>query len=140
MRVIHPPLWAPTKGYSPGILAEGAHLFVAGQIGWNAQQEFTTDDFIEQFSIALDNVLAVVESAGARPDQITEMTVFVTDLDAYRARARELGPLWRERLGRHYPAMALVGVNGLVEPRALVEIQARAVLSPLPNHQQEEER
>ena len=133
LTVIHPPEWTPTKGYSAGMRADGgAHIFVAGQIGWDAQQRFTTDDFIEQFAIALDNVLSVVRAAGALPEHIVEMTVYVTDLDAYRQRARELGPVWRERLGRHYPAMALVGVSGLVEPRAQVEIQARAVL-PTPS-------
>ena len=110
LSVIHPPEWAPTKGYSAGVRGDGgAQLFVAGQIGWDAQQRFTTDDFIEQFTLALDNVLSVVSAAGGRPDQIAEMTIYVTDLDAYRQRARELGPVWRERLGRHYPAMALVG-------------------------------
>jgi len=129
LTVIHPPTWAPTKGYSAGMLAvEGAQLFVAGQIGWSAQQVFETDDFIEQFALALDHVLSVVQSAGGAPEHIAEMTVYVTDLDAYRQRARELGPIWKARLGRHYPAMALVGVSGLVEPRAQVEIQARAVI------------
>lgn len=134
LTVIHPPEWAPTKGYSAGICARGgARLFIAGQIGWDAQQRFNTDDFIEQFTLALDNVLSVVRAAGGLPEHIAEMTVYVTDLDAYRQRARELGPVWRERLGRHYPAMALVGVSGLVEPRAQVEIQAHAVL-PDPQH------
>ena len=134
LTVIHPLEWAPTKGYSAGMSAgEGAHLFIAGQIGWDAEQRFTTDDFIEQFALALDNVLSVVRAGGGAPEHIAEMTVYVTDLDAYRQRARELGPIWRERLGRHYPAMALVGVSGLVEQRAKVEIQARAVI-PHPVH------
>lgn len=127
-RVIHPEGWAPTKGYSAGMLAEGRHLFIAGQIGWDAQQRFNSDDLIEQFTTALDNVCAVLSQAGGSPEHLTEMTVFVTDLQGYRERYRELGPVWKERLGRHYPAMALIGVAGLVEPRALVEIQARAVL------------
>ena len=139
LSVVHPPEWAPTKGYSAGVRADGgAQLFVAGQIGWDAQQRFTTDDFIEQFTLALDNVLSVVRAAGGRPEQIAEMTIYVTDLDAYRQRARELGPVWRERLGRHYPAMALVGVSGLVEPRAQVEIQARAVLPAHPTSDPQE--
>ena len=127
-QVIHPSEWAPTKGYSAGILAEGRQLFIAGQIGWDAQQAFHSDDLIEQFALALDNILAVLKAAGGEVKHLTEMTIFVTDLEAYRQRYRELGPIWRERLGRHYPAMALIGVAGLVEERALVEIQARAVL------------
>jgi len=129
LTVIHPPEWVATKGYSAGMSARaGTHLFIAGQIGWDAEQRFTSDDFIEQFALALDNVLSVVRASGGAPEHIAEMTVYVTDLEAYRQRARELGPIWRERLGRHYPAMALVGVSGLVELRAKVEIQARAVI------------
>lgn len=129
LTVIHPPTWAATKGYSAGMsVCGGTHVFVAGQIGWNAQQQFITDDFIEQFTLALDHVLTVVRTAGGVAEHIAEMTIYVTDLASYRLRARELGPIWRERFGRHYPAMALVGVQGLVEPRAQVEIQARAVI------------
>ena len=126
--IVHPEDWAPTKGYSAGIIAEGRQLFIAGQIGWDAQQTFHSDDLIEQFATALDNVCAVLFAAGGEVEHLTEMTVFVTDLEGYRIRYRELGPIWKERLGRHYPAMALIGVSGLVETRALVEIQARAVL------------
>ena len=127
-QVVHPQGWSPTKGYSAGMIAEGRQLFIAGQIGWDEQQVFHSDDLIEQFACALDNVLAVLHEAGGEVHQLTEMTVFVTDLEGYRQRYRELGPLWKTRLGRHYPAMALIGVSGLVEERALVEIQARAVL------------
>jgi enamine deaminase RidA (YjgF/YER057c/UK114 family) len=128
-RVIHPNHWPATPGYSPGVLAQGYPLFIAGQIGWNEHQIFETDDFIEQFAQALDHVLAVLDTAGGEVSDLTEMTIFVTDLDAYRTRTKELGAVWRKRMGRTYPAMALVGVQGLVEKRALVEIQARAVLS-----------
>ena len=127
-QIVHPKDWIPTKGYSAGMIAEGLHLFIAGQIGWDTQQQFYSDDLIEQFATALDNVCAVLFAAGGKVQHLTEMTIFVTDLEAYRMRYRELGPIWKERLGRHYPAMALIGVSGLVEPRALVEIQARAVL------------
>lgn len=129
MDIIHPPHWAPTKGYSAGTKASGCHIFIAGQVGWNAQQQWTTTDFIEQFEIALTNVLDVLKEGGGEVRHLTEMTIYVTDLDAYRQRARELGPIWRTLMGKHYPAMALVGVAGLVEKEALVEIQARAVLS-----------
>lgn len=130
VRVIHPEGWAPTKGYSAGMLASGNTLFIAGQIGWDTQQQFHSGDLIEQFALALDNVLAVLYAAGGQVTHLTEMTIFVTDLEGYRQRYRELGPIWRARLGHHYPAMALIGVSGLVEPQALVEIQARAVLPP----------
>jgi enamine deaminase RidA (YjgF/YER057c/UK114 family) len=127
-QVVHPSHWKATKGYSAGMIAEGRQLFIAGQIGWDAQQVFHSDDLIEQFTLALDNILDVLKAANGEVEHITEMTVYVTDLKGYRQRYRELGPIWRERLGRHFPAMALVGVAGLVEERALVEIQARAVL------------
>ena len=127
-QVVHPEGWAPTKGYSAGMVASGRQLFIAGQIGWDAQQHFHSDDLIEQFSLALDNILAVLYAAGGQVAHLTEMTIFVTDLDGYRQRYRELGPIWKAKLGRHYPAMALIGVSGLVEPQAKVEIQARAVL------------
>ena len=129
MEIIHPSHWAPTKGYSAGIKATGEHIFIAGQIGWNAQQQWTTTDFIEQFELALTNVIDVLKAGGGEISHLTEMTIYVTDLESYRQRAKELGPIWRKWMGRHYPAMALVGVAGLVEKNALVEIQARAVLS-----------
>jgi enamine deaminase RidA (YjgF/YER057c/UK114 family) len=103
-------------------------LFVAGQIGWRPDGKFITDDLAEQFAQALDNVLAVVSTAGGEPSSIARMTVYVTDLDAYRSSTRAIGQAWRARMGRHYPAMALVGVAGLVEERAKVEIEATCIL------------
>ncbi len=125
---VHPEGWAKARGYANGMLASGRILTIGGQIGWNAQQQFETDDFIEQFAQTLANVVAIVRAAGGEPQHIVSLTVYVTDLDAYRTRARELTAGWREHLGRHYPAMALVGVTGLVEPRAMVEIEGLAVL------------
>lgn len=122
------PGWPAPRGYANGMIGAGRTLHVAGQIGWDASGVFHTDDLIEQFAQALDNVLAVVRGAGGEPTDIASMTVFVTDLPAYRAGRRALGPIWKARLGTHYPAMALVGVAGLVEPRAKVEIQAVAHL------------
>ena len=132
LEFVQPEGFAAPRGYANGVVSRGRTLHVGGQIGWDAQQEFHSDDFAEQFTQALDNVLAVVEAAGGRPQDIASMTIFVTDLDAYRAAAKALGPIWRERLGKHYPAMALVGVAGLVEARALVEIQALAALGERP--------
>ena len=121
IKVINPAGWAEPKGYSNGMLAKGRILHVAGQIGGGA-------DFVAQFGAALDNVLAVITAAGGSPEHIAEMTVYVTDIDAYRNSLRELGPVWKARLGKHYPAMALVGVAALVAPSAMVEIQAIAYL------------
>jgi enamine deaminase RidA (YjgF/YER057c/UK114 family) len=122
------PSWATPRGYTNGIVATGRTLHVAGQLGWQPDGTFATDDLIEQFAIALDNVLTVVAAAGGGPENVASMTIFVTEIETYRARTRELGPIWRTRLGRHYPAMALVAVTALVEPRAKVEILAVAHL------------
>lgn len=127
---VQPEHFARPRGYANGAVTTGGRtLYVGGQIGWQADQTFATDDFVEQFAQALDNVLAVVEAAGGRATDIADMTIYVTDLDAYRQSGRALGAVWRERLGRHYPAMALVGVAGLVHPRAQVEIQVVACLA-----------
>ncbi|HVY48298.1 MAG TPA: RidA family protein [Minicystis sp.] len=122
------PGWPAPKGYANGVVARGATLFVAGQVGWDASGAFASDDLAEQFAQALDNVLAVVRAAGGGPEHLAKMTVYVTDVGAYRAATRAIGAAWRARLGRHFPAMALVGVTELVEPRAKVEIEAVAVL------------
>ena len=128
LRRVHPKDWAPAKGYSNGLAGCGESLFIAGQIGWDAEQRFPSSEFSAQFALALDNVLAVLHAAGGQTTDLAEMTIYVTDLELYRRSAKELGPIWRARMGRHYPAMALVGVNGLVEKEALIEIQARALL------------
>ncbi len=127
---VNPPGWPRPRGYANGLLTAGEGeriLFVAGQIGW-VDGQFTTDDLAEQLGLALDNVLAVVRAAGGDAGSIARMTVYVTDLDAYRGSLRRVGELWRARMGKHFPAMALLGVAGLVEPRARVEIEATAVL------------
>lgn len=128
LKSVDVPEWPAPKGYVNGMIGEGRTLFVAGQVGWNERCEFESSDFGDQFAKTLDNVLAVVRAAGGKPENVARMTVYVTDLDAYRNSLKKLGPIWRERFGRHYPAMALVGVAGLVEIGALVEIEATAVL------------
>ncbi len=128
MRTVQPAGWSPPRGYSNGVAGRGEVLFVAGQIAWNAKQEIVSDDFVAQFDQALANVVGVVEAAGGRANDIARMTVYVTDMPAYRASGRELGERWRQRMGKHFPAMALVGVATLVEPRAKVEIEAVALL------------
>ena len=128
LTVVDPPELARPSGYSHGLRGRGELLFVAGQVGWDAQERLVSDDFVAQFAQALDNVLAVVRAAGGVPESVGRLTVYVTDKDEYLRRRRELGPAWRERFGRHYPAMALVEVKGLLEPGAQLEIEATALL------------
>jgi len=137
--VVNPPEWPRPRGYANGIVTAGEGeriLFVAGMVGWRMVPDspegvFDTDDLGEQWVIALDSVLAVVRAAGGEPRHIARMTVYVTDLDAYRKATGTIGKAWKERLGRHYPAMALVCVAGLLEPGAKVEIEATCVLPRL---------
>ncbi len=114
------------KGYANGRIGRGAALHVAGQVGWDGEGKFAAKDLVGQFAQALDNVLAVLATAHAHVSDVAEMTIYVTDIAAYRAARKELGPIWRARMGSHFPAMALVAVSALVEPEALVEIQAVA--------------
>ena len=127
--ILHPDGWAPARGYANGVAAEGRLVFVAGQVGWNPETgEFETDDFVAQAAQALRNVARVLAEAGAEPRHVTRLTWFVTDRDEYLARPRQLGAVYREIFGRHYPAMCAVIVAGLVEARAKVEIEATAVV------------
>lgn len=131
--VVHPSGWPPPKGYSNGIIAApGRHLAIAGQIAWDTSQRIVSDEFVPQFAQALSNVLSVVDAAGGAPESLVHLTIFVTDLEAYRGAQTSLGEAYRKLLGNHYPAMSLVQVTGLVEPRALVEIEATAILPPEP--------
>lgn len=125
------PGWPAPKGYSNGRVGTGRTLHVGGQIGWSPDGVFPPGDsldakFVAQFAQTLDNVIAVVKAAGGAVTDIADMTVFVVDMPVYRRARKELAAVWRERLGRHYPAMALVAVKELFEPEALVEIQAVA--------------
>ncbi len=122
----------PPRGYADGRIGHGPALHIAGQVGWNAQQKFETHDMVGQFSVALDNVLNVLRLAHGHPEDIAEMTIYVTDIQAYREARRALGPIWKAKIGNYFPAMALVGVTALVEPEALVEIQAVAYLEHAP--------
>jgi enamine deaminase RidA (YjgF/YER057c/UK114 family) len=133
-RVIAPPELGPARGYANGILVPpgAALLLVAGQIGWDAEQRLVEGGLAPQFLQALDNLLTVVTAAGGRPADVVRMTVFVTDKAAYVDARRELAAGWRERFGRHYPAMTLVEVRSLLEPGALVEIEATAAMFPSP--------
>lgn len=127
--VIAPSSLAPARGYSNGIVLAGTRtLFVAGQVGWDREAKIVADDLTAQFAQALDNVLAVVREAGGAPEHIGRFTIYVTDKQRYLAATRAIGAAYRERMGRHYPAMALVEVKDLLEDGALVEIEATAVL------------
>ncbi|MGD1924364.1 MAG: RidA family protein [Paracoccaceae bacterium] len=127
-KVIHPEGWKPAKGYANGVLATGRTLYVGGQIGWTADQVFETDDFIGQVAQALRNIVDVVEAAGGKPEHIVRLTWFLIDKSEYVARQQELGAVYRDVLGRHFPAMSLFVISGLLEDRAKVEIEATAVI------------
>ena len=122
--------WAPPIGYANGIAAEGRTIHVGGQIGWNAQQEFESDDLVDQVRQTLANIVAVLAAGGAMPAHLVSLTWYVTDIEEYAARQKDIGRVYRDVIGKHYPAMALVQIVRLVEPRAKVEIQAVAVLMP----------
>ena len=126
--VIQPDGWAKAKGYANGVLTEEGLLFVGGQIGWNAEQVFESHDFIGQMEQTLKNIVAVVEQAGGAVTDITRLTWYVIDKKEYVARQKEVGEVYRRVLGRHFPAMTMVVVAGLVEDDALIEIEATAAL------------
>ena len=128
MKKLQPPGWAEPRGYANGVLARGALIFVGGQIGWNESQEFGSDDFIAQTRQALMNVVAVLKAGGAGPEHMVRMTWYVTDRIEYATRLKELGGIYREVMGKHFPAMTCVEVSGLVEDRAKIEIEVTAAL------------
>ncbi|MEO0650462.1 MAG: RidA family protein [Planctomycetota bacterium] len=127
---IEPEGWAAPKGYANGVLARGVSdlLFVAGQIGWDAQQRLVEGGFAAQFRQALENVRAVCEAGGARPEDVVRLTIYVTDKRLYLDAIKDVGAAYRDTLGKHFPAMALVQVADLLEAGALVEIEATAVV------------
>lgn len=127
-RVIQPEGWAPAKGYANGMLSVDGHLFVGGQIGWTAQQKFEVHDFIGQMKQALLNIRTIVETAGGTPEDIMRLTWYVTDKAEYLAAQADVGRTYREVMGRHFPAMAMVVVAGLIEDEAKLEIEATAVI------------
>ena len=128
MRIVQPEGWPRPRGYSTGIVAQGRFLFVAGQVGWDEKETFAGDDLIAQVRQALKNTLAVLAAGGAGPEHIVRMTWYITDKREYLRRAQELGAVYRELIGRHYPAMAMVQVSALMEDRARVEIETTAVI------------
>jgi enamine deaminase RidA (YjgF/YER057c/UK114 family) len=135
MDILQPQGWARPRGYANGIAAHGTTVWVAGQIGWNAQGEFASDDLVAQVRQALENIVAVLALAGAQPQHLVRLTWYLTDKREYLARTREIGAVYREVIrdplaGPHYPVMTAVQVAALIEDRAKVEIEATAVLPP----------
>ena len=126
--ILQPEGWAKPVGYANGVAARGRQVFVGGQVGWNGQQQFETDDFVGQVRQTLENIVAVLGEAGAGPEHITTMTWYFTDKAEYLANLKGIGQAYRDVIGRHYPAMAAMQVVALVEDRAKVEIQATAVV------------
>ena len=128
MKILQPPGWPKPKGYSNGIVAKGRLVFVAGQVGWNAQEKFETDNLAGQARQALKNIVAILAEAGAGPEHICRMDWFLADVKEYSASLKELGAAYREVIGKHYPVMTAVQVGGFVETGAKVEIEVTAVL------------
>ena len=127
-KTVTPEGWAPAKGYANGVVATGRLLFLGGQIGWNADQVFETDDFIEQMTQTLENIKAILVAAGGGPEHLTRLTWFVTDKAEYAASQRQVGQAYRSVLGNNFPAMSLLVVADLLEDRAKIEIEATAIL------------
>lgn len=129
MQIVTPEGWAPPIGYANGVVAEpGRIVFIAGQVGWNAQQVFESESLLPQFEQALANVLAVLAAAGGRPEHIARMTAYCCDKPAYLAARREIGAVWRRLMGRHFPAMSMIFVADLLDHPGKIELEATAVL------------
>ena len=128
MQILQPPGWARPKGYSNGIAARGTLIFVAGQVGWNAQEQFESDDLVDQIRQALQNVVAVLRAGGAGPEHIVRMTWYLGSKEEYWAKQKELGAVFRKIIGSYNAAMTAVQVAGFVEEGAKVEIEVTAVI------------
>lgn len=128
MKVLHPAVWKAPVGYANGVAASGTLVFVAGQVGWNADQVFESEALVPQFEQALRNVLAVLAEAGGRPEHICRMTAYCCDKPAYLAARKQLGGIWRGVMGRHYPAMSMIFVSDLLDHPGKIELEATAVI------------
>lgn len=129
LEIVQPKHWAAPKGYANGIAAQGRQVFIAGQVGWNARAQFESDDFVVQVEQALKNVVEILAAAGGEPHHLVRLNWYVTDKAEYAARQHEIGEVYRRMIGRHFPAMTLLVVAGLLEPRAKVEIEGTAVIT-----------
>jgi len=127
--IIHPDGWAPAKGYANGVLSRSGVLHIGGQIGWDANKEFVSDDFVDQMEQALRNIRDIVEAAGGQVTDLVRLTWFVIDKAEYLARQREVGQAYQRVLGKHFPAMSMLVVAALVEDRAQIEIEATAEIA-----------
>lgn len=127
-QILQPPGWARPRGYANGVAAEGRQLYLAGQIGWNAKQQIVSDDLAPQVRQALANIVELLACAAAGPEHLVRLTWYVTSREEYYAAIEGIGAAYREVIGQHFPAMSVVQVAGLLEPRAKVEIEATAVL------------
>jgi len=125
---LHPDNWVASKGYTNGVAAEGRQVFVAGQVGWNDRAKFESDDFVVQVEQALSNVMQILVKAGGKPSHLVRLNWYLTDKAEYVARQKEVGEAYRRVIGRHFPAMTLLIVAGLLEAGAKVEIEATAVV------------
>jgi enamine deaminase RidA (YjgF/YER057c/UK114 family) len=128
MRVLHPQGWAKPVGYANGVEAQGRLVFVAGQVGWDAQQQFHSTEIAPQFEQALKNVLAVLAEAGGRPEHVCRITAFCCDREAYLAARPQLGRIWKSLMGAHYPAMSMIFVSDLLDHPGKIELEATAVI------------
>ena len=128
MKALQPPNWPRPKGYSNAMAARGRIIVTAGVVGWNEEERFTSDRLSDQFAQALRNIIAILSCDGADASRIVRLTCYVTSIDEYLESAKDIGSAWREIMGKHYPAMALVEVVRLVEREAKVEIEATAVV------------
>ena len=128
MKALLPAGWPRPRGYSNGISASGRLIVTSGVVGWDEQEHFQSVSLVDQFEQALKNILAILAEDGAGPEHLVRLTCYVIDMEAYRRSLNDLGQVWREVMGRNYPAMALVAVSALVEPAAEVEIEATAVV------------
>jgi enamine deaminase RidA (YjgF/YER057c/UK114 family) len=128
LQILHPPGWLPPIGYANGVRAAGQLIFVAGQVGWDADQRFHSEDLVPQFEQALKNIIAILAEAGAKPRHICRMTAFCIDKPAYLANRRELGRIWKSLIGDHYPAMSMIFVADLLDTPAKIELEATAVI------------
>ena len=128
MKILQPPGWPRPRGYSNGIVARGTFVVLSGMVGWNTEEKFETDDFAGQAAQALRNIVTLLAEANAKPNHLVRLTWYITDRGEYLAAGKALGAAYREIIGRHYPAMAVVEVSGLIEERAKLEIEAAAVI------------
>ncbi len=128
MKILQPRDWPRPKGYANGVAAKGSMVFVSGMVGWNREAKFVADDFIGQTRQALQNIVEVLKEANAKPEHIVRMTWYVIDKNEYMAAGLETGAIYREIIGRHFPAMTVVEVSGLLEAKARLEIEVTAVV------------